>query len=817
MQKLTEMSVTLHRRFRGLTISDMYGAYGTRRETQGRWLDYDPDLDGEVHPLNIVQPAIRTNTSACLQSNPEIDIESDNLAAQHRQIAVRWQRVADYLERMKQTTFSEDERAFLFDAVQKDGVALIYTCGEKYGESSVPNVSDQPLSLGVYKCDCGAKGVKEMEQQQDGATDIDCPNCGKTAKALVKSLKNYELGESQVSQTEIKRKIVPFYNFIIDAYGAKLKGIDSAKWLALIELVDRPELEAEYDHFEFGSPMEWSHQTRTGYALASCDWRYLNAWINEFTETEFERFEKKSIYLHEEAYANYCSPDDYEFVNGKGKKVLSIRREQTIKEALTAQYGDDATGIKFIWTNERLIDIASCEDEETDFRKCFSAVHWLRDSSGFYSSPYYSIVIIQDDITLLNTMHHNIIARNAVVPVYYDPTVLAKEDFGKELVAAHGAAKLTDRDITKSAFSLPTPQVSPYLSNQLQFLWQIKDEVTQVTPALRGQLEKGETYGAQRQALEQSYGLLTPVLKSWAQQGKVRPTIQAFNIIKKTWTLKQFQSAASSFGEIWTDEDVQEMCEIDFERDLIVDYRDGSEMPQSNMTRDLKYYQALSQLLPFIQANPNLLGTDKFAKIVQGIGERADLDFDLTGLDVAEMLSQKRTIELQTLCQPYADVSLGQIDIWKETEKGMDQETGEPITEMDLRIERAFYDSQIRFSPFEDLAQQKTAFIEALQTETGKNKSNYFLIEMFETVIGMIDQAVAEIQQEAMANDPQTKIALQLAEKQKQNEAAATDKEREHEVEDKDRAFTEKMLEKEADHKAAKELQPEEAVSGGIS
>src|SRR5688572_16558918 len=49
-RKLNEMYVTMHRRFRGVTISDAFGYFGSRPETEGRWIDYDPDLDGEVHP-----------------------------------------------------------------------------------------------------------------------------------------------------------------------------------------------------------------------------------------------------------------------------------------------------------------------------------------------------------------------------------------------------------------------------------------------------------------------------------------------------------------------------------------------------------------------------------------------------------------------------------------------------------------------------------------------------------------------------------------------------------------------------------------------
>jgi len=246
------------------------------------------------------------------------------------------------------------------------------------------------------------------------------------------------------------------------------------------------------------------------------------------------------------------------------------------------------------------------------------------------------------------------------------------------------------------------------------------------------------------------------------------------------------------FGELWTEEDVAEMCEIDFDEDLIVTYKQGSEMPQSNMDRELRFMQGINALMPLITAGVPV-APDKFQKILEKIDEMAGFDFDLTGLEVNELIAQKRYLELAALCVEFGDVPFEQVEAEKQNVIAVDME-GQPITQMDLITEQIFARSQIRFSQYEDLEQQKVFFIEMLRAETGKSKPNYVLLEMLNVVIGFIEQAVNEIAMQKMMADPEYQAAMAADAAAKDAEAANVAREDEKAGLEREDQETERMI-----------------------
>lgn len=776
---LTYSAVALHIRSRGATISDLVSNYGVRAETQGTWIQYDPALDGEVHPINIVGPTFTVNMNACLQSNSETLIKSANESALHKQIAQRWQRVSDYLER---TGWNEAKRGFIFHAVQCEGTNLIEVTCKPQGKQSIPRVEDTQKGLAVYQCEsCGKTGLTATEQVEEVA-EIPCPQCGQPAQAKISAYEGKALAQDEVPVYEIDNTVIPFFNFTIDTYGAKIGGIQTANWLQIQRLRDFTYMQTHYPTRHFSGTAPWSYQLRADYALAQQRTQYLNSQpiIGTGWGLGHERYEERAIYLHEDSYTNYVAPDDYSFISPWGQKTFSIRKGQTIMEAQEECYGENQHGFKYHWCDQALLNIPDNKGEELNFRDRFSDVHWSRESGSYLSAPYYSIVSIQDDLTLLNTMSHNIVARNAVNQVVYDSLAFEKGDFSNEYVGTKNTALLPDADIRKSVFSLPIPTPSPYLSQQMQWLFSIKDSVTQVTPALRGETQRDQPYAAQRQQLEQSYGNLTSVLKSFAQM-KCNDAKNKFKAAKKWWTLEQFQRVASAFGEIWVEEDVEEMCEIDFDRDLIVTYREGSELPATPLTKEIKFFSSLQQLA---QIPPELalqiITPEKWANIIEKIGEYGEMGFDVSGLEIDEMIAQKRYQDVSAICQVYANWTFDAVENAKNhvvqvippdpqavqeyqqaAAQGDEVEPPQPtqVTALDLITEEIFNKAQIRFSPYEDLDQEKTFFIEQLRAEIGKTKPNYILIEMLQTLLGFIEQALDAQQQEKLAKDPQVQAA----------------------------------------------------------
>ncbi len=798
-RSLVEACVTLHVRARCLTVADMVSGYGTRSETRGQWLNYDPTLDGESHPINIVGPAFTTNKNACLQSNSQTEVNPSNQSAQHKQIAQRWQRVADYFER---TGWTESKRAFIFDDIQKGGTDLIDTFCKEYDRQAVPRIDEAKSGIAIYQCEsCGKSGMTQTEEAIEGEMEIPCPECQAPANAIVKPLAGLLMGESELPTYDICDEIISFFNFTADSYNAKVGGIQTMNWLQIQKLRDRVWLETNYPHLSWTSPANWCYPLRVDYALAIGRWQYFNSqpYADGFGYGH-EKYEVKDIYLHEDAYSSYRSPRDYEFITYGQKKPFRIKEGQTIGEAQKSCYGENFHGFKFVWQEDRLLGIPGPEKEELNLRYRFSDVHWSRESGSYLSSPNYSVVFIQDDMTLLNTLDHNIAARNAVNPVFYNSTVFEQGDFSKEFIGTKNAALLDpEADLRKYAFSLPIPTVSPHLMQRMAWLWEIKDSVSQVTPAMRGETQKGEPYAAQRQQLETSYGNLTSVLKSFAQC-KNTTFLNKARLAKKVWTLEQFQRVGSMFGELWNEQDIEEMCEIDFERDLIVSYREGSEMPSTPMSKELKFFGALGQLSQAIHGLPpeiamTIVTPDKWSQIIEKIGEMGGMGFDVSGLEIDEVISQKRFISLAKLCEPYQDVPFSQIGQWKQEiiayqppdeaamveaqqlaqtdpQQAQAMMQPQPITQFDLMTEKIIGESDIRFSQYEDLDQQQKFFVEQLRTEIGKAKPNEVLIAMLETLLGALGQQIDAQAQEAAAKDPQMQLAAKEQENVEKEQAA---------------------------------------------
>lgn len=749
--RIYERSIEVHRRQRALTIDDQCGRFGTRRDSRGVWCSYDTEQDGDIYPLNIVAPAINANQNACLQSDSKIEVVSVNQNARNKQIADRWQKFANYNERM---TFVKDERSLIFNGVQTDGTWLIDTYKIKKSAQNIAELRERKRALAVYKCDgCNMQGMYPLDEEvMDGMSDKPCPHCQQPVPTMTKTMSGYDLGESEVPTYDIAHDLVPLFNFTIDVYGAKLKGIPGAKWLQIQTLVDRIELETNYPNQTLSGAMQWSYPLKCDFALAHGAWSYLNQSYTRGDYTEFDKFEKKQVYLHQDAYSNYRFPKDYEFINAFGEKTFEAKAKDTIAEAQERLYGHNPEGFKFVWVDQRLVDIVSPDDEQINFRKRFSDVHWRRDSGAYLSSPHYSLVTIQDALTLLNTMNVNIAARNAVIPVYYDSQVFSPDDFSKEFIGTENAHLLPNSDISKAVTTLPIPAPSPYLQKQIEFYWSIKDDVSNVTPALRGEAQRGETLGAVKQQLEQSYGGLTSTLQSFAQC-KVNQFKQAADVAKECFTVEQFQRIASMFGEHWNESDVAEMTEIDFEEELIVSYKNGSEMPQSNLDKEMKFAQGINSLLPLLQMGVPV-APDVFAKILEKIDELAGFDFDLSGLEVSDMLAQKRYSSLVEACKDEDKVSYGEIEASKQEVVAVDQD-GTPITAFDIVAEQIFAKAQIRFLEQENLAPQMSFFVEQSQIEMGKAKPNYLLLELLQTMVGLIDQRGKEQEMEAAASDPE--------------------------------------------------------------
>jgi hypothetical protein len=836
MRHLWEMYSTMHRRFRGVTISDQFGYFGTRPETQGVWIDFDPEQDGEVHPINIVRPDIKANVAALLQVNVQIDVEPANQDSHNRQKAEMIQKLIDFFRR---DCWTESDRTLIFDGIHKEGVWLIenYLDRDAGCEQSITRGGiENQMHYAVLQCPpehCGAQGVKEIANdaiaEYKDKTDLPCPQCGTLgATSSIKSIKGYDVAEDTYRTSEIVHRTWGGFNFLIDRTGAKRKGIETAKYLQTMELVERAELEDQYPQFMFDSPFEWSYGLKCEYALANADWSLLYSnWNPSRESAEWDLFEKRRVMLHESAYRNYVAPQDWEFRGKEGELKFKIKRGQKWDEAVKECHGDKAHGFRMVFVNERLIDIETPEHDrvQPNFRKIFSAVHFQPDSGSFHSVPHWDSKQLQDDITLFNTLKTETTARNSVKPVWYNSEIFDQDDFGKEYIASkNGSLDPDTGDISKQVWTPPVARTADDVNEHLVFLLGIRREVSGVQPPMLGEPQKGQPYAAQRQQLEQSFMILNHASKSWSQQ-QVTDAKQKVMLAFENWTVEQFQAVASRSGEKWNEEDIAELVQTDLDRDVAIDYTPGSEQPQGNLAKELKFFNGLTQAIPLIKEALAMgvpIDPDIIMQILKRVDEFSDFDFDLSGKETSEALAQKRRESLSIVCEEYGDLTRMDIDAYKQQvvsmqpaidemtgEPAIDEMTGEampptPITAFDLIVEELMMQADVALSPVEDVASQVKYFIPEILAELAKPKPNYLFVELMQILVDQFNQQIAAAQAEAMANDPEIN-----ANKESEDKKIAADKEkgeadRAAKSEDDEKAH-QREIEKKGIEEAAKE------------
>lgn len=808
MRKICEQSVTVHRRFRGTTINDQFGYFGTRPETSGRWIDYDPDVDGEVHPINIVRPDMRVNNSALLQVSPSVQIKATNSSAKRQEKAKKLQMMVNFFGR----SWTEADRLLIFDGIQKEGTWLVETfrCEGKKHKVKTPQLKQTYFA--VYQCGaCGAQGKKEVPNefgaayQNKPASPVPCPSCGAEATGEVKAVNNVTLTENEVQSYEIKHRLWSAFNFLIDRKGAAKGGIKTAKYMRIHEIASRADLETDMPQHTFDHPIEFCYPLKCQASLADNDWSKLNVGYSPaLNSTEFDEFEKDTICLHKEAYKNYISPEDYKFVDGFGKTKLEIKRSESLDEAIQRSFGEGTEGFRFVIVNDQLRDIVNDKYTEPNFRKAFSDVHFLRDSASFHSVPNWDSVQLQDDITLFNTLKTETTARNAIKPVWFNSEVFDIEDFGQDYIPSKDGTLAEDVDIQRAVYAMPHAASADEINEHLQFLLGIRQQVSSVTPALRGESQPGEPAYAQRQQLEQSQGILAPAAKSYAQMF-LENSRQKIEAAFDCWTFEQFQEVASIEGEKWTEEDVAELVATDLDTEVSFEYTPGTEQPQSNLVKEMKFFNGLREVMPFVQGGA--VSADVMQQILKKIDEFAGFDFDLSGLETSDALAQNRFEKMQNACKEFEGISRFRVEQMKQRivskSQEIDQETGAiieiPITEFDLMMEKVMQTSDIFVTQFENTAPQGLWFIEKMVNELTKTKPNFVLIEAVQSFVQGLQQQGQQQQQENSENDPaviaeREAAAQAAAEAEKQKAAEGESKKQDAETQT-EQVLVQKMLE----------------------
>lgn len=762
---LVQQWIMVNRRFRGVTLSDQIGGFTQDPQLAplGVWADpvFDDPDQPDVHPVNIVRPNIRANTNSCLQSNPAINVKPGKKSAELTRLANMAQLIIDHKRR---EAWRETSRARLFDAVQKNSAQFVETyyetnmCGIKTQVPHVPEGSafeerspEPQEETRAHEAAEPAGQILQEAHTEDVQTDPE------EVEEAFEGYRTTEVGDVMTRQHSA-------FETVVDLIGGAADGLNTATWVQIHKLTPRAQVEADYPQFSFGAPREWCYALKCQHALMTNEWDVM--FMARMTRSDasgfkdFELFEKREIFLHEDAYRNYRFPQDFEFVDGSGRTKFKARKGQTIAEAQKECWGRNYYGFRFVWIDDKLVDIVHPEDQPVNFRDCLTVTHWLPVSGCFWSVPHWDIVQFNDDLTNENTfwVEHN--GSNVHSTVLFDSEKFDRQDFAYTHVGTKNGGLGTGQKMEDVAYVLPQSDISQGILAHIQWIMEAKDQISMVQPAQRGDMQKGETYGAQRQQLEQAFGMLTACVKSHAEC-LVDWAKHQLKLVQSRWTLEQFEAVASRFGEVWDESDVEEFAEMDIDHDLVIDYEPGSEMPESNFAKELKFFNMLPQLMGFLQLG--MIPMPAAMELIRTIASYGDLDIDLTGLDTEEAIAQKRFHRISELCQksPF-ETDWGTIHamegeiIVPEVPEQIDPMTGQPVpgsgqpavTALDRIVEELLVAAEAMPNRLDDANIQIAFHTRRLKEELASPRTNYLLTACLEELIAYHKDAGLAVRQE---------------------------------------------------------------------
>jgi hypothetical protein len=744
---MVRLWVTLERRYRGITVSDICGFFSPQKHAQHVWTDVEVDPDKpDIHPIPIVKPAIRANTAAMLQADVAINVEARVQDARKENGADIAQKIADYL---RSKFWKEAERTLLFDTMQKNGAGFSYfkyTPTEQTFAAPTFNETDKQL-IYEYECECGYSGTAAMPASEDAEpiTAVQCEQCSAQVPAILQSEQEPDeefAGFAQEPGIDMSCELLPPFFVTVDTLETQGGKLDKARFVEIARLRARSEIEQDYPQFKFESPTEWGYALKCWYALTNNEFDILYKWDTSEGGSDYDLFEERDIILDPRFYGGYRAPRDWEFRGAEGNVKFAIKKGQTIAEAQKALFKTDSKGFRFIWSGDRLVDIVSPKDQPVKITKTLAVAQFAPNSSSFWGIPFWDIIQTQDDITNLNTILIEHYARNSVTNLMYDSTYWDKDDFANDVIGSKQA--IGAQGIQNTYAQLQAPRLDNGISQHLTFLLQTKDESSGVTAPMRGEPQPGEPAAAQRMQLNQANGTLTAPLKSYAEM-LCQFTKQGLYHAQAIWPIEKLQAIGAEYGEKWEDADVRDFKDASIEDDFTIEYRTGSEMPQSTLEKEIKFSQLVTQVGGFIP-----LGAVKPAAItaiIKRLTEFANTDIDLSGDQLDERLATQRFRDILNVCEqsqaPKEHIRLAAQEIVSE-----DPETGEKITALDVKVAEVLAAAEVEINVKAENHDTHVEFYRnRIKALLMKRETNALLIATLDQLIELHAQAKSEFMQ----------------------------------------------------------------------
>lgn len=607
------------RRFRGQTPSDLFGMFNK----DGVWLEHDSFAT--LHGTNIFQSLIRGAEANFTQAGIKLKMTAQNNNFQNRATEKVMSAIYESLNEKEWTETTEAE--MFYAAILKCNYFVLTRFNKGKGAATLPQPEFETINYetgGLYVCG-KCYHSDNFSSVQDTS---ECAKCGNPNLTVIDDPKAYAedvpASFKPVPAGEMETIIADGFDFEIDDTDGTNSDITKAKWAEWHFLCDKDELKRLYPHLKLEQKPKWSYGTRWKMALK----RYSSSEVYPKEKFDLNQYEMRYIWLDKSKCESYVAPENFQLGS------FSIQKGQRLSDVCP-------DGCIFGVVNDELAFI----DNENK-NDVLSAGCWLADPLSFWGLGARAGLNIQKKINQLDNINMEGIARALRGAIVYDPEAIA----GASLEGANTNIPLRkgfDRkgEAIESFFrAIDVSGLSSdsmiYLTNQFDLMQKIMG----VPDAALGESdEHNQTLGGQQLLAQRAVGLLIPAKKS---QGRAKELwfVQQAKGIQRYYSNERIKQFGLRFGEEILDDEIEAFRAADLDRDVMVKYVEGSEVPVTREVKEQKLVgmvaEGLVPLTPKVSA--------KLADIA-GVGDDIDVGFYRKNMKLAQkrFTYLKETLEFQ--------------------------------------------------------------------------------------------------------------------------------------------------------------------------
>jgi len=281
---------------------------------------------------------------------------------------------------------------------------------------------------------------------------------------------------------------------------------------------------------------------------------------------------------------------------------------------------------------------------------------------------------------------------------------------------------------------------------------EMKGDVTLTTPAMLGQAQPNEPYAAQALQKQSSLGLLAPAEISKAL-AKVHWAKQQLRCAQRYLTEEDAESLLK-LNPNWNEDTILAFKECNLDEDLIITYKQGTEIPQSLIEREIKLDKTLQQFIMLGGVGDGqLIPPDAIKEVIAEIIQSSGLDIDIGNNESNLRLAERRYDTLTELLKGIPPTENAQI-IQAIGAEVLALPVFQPLENEDYGVIIEFYADKTR-------------------NEAARETPNYLLIALLNGLIKlekqgamMQGQADSQLQMEAAAPMMQAQQEMEMANKQ---------------------------------------------------